>query len=462
KVLVPGSKNPGQTDSMLEADIDVEWSGAIAPNATIIYVFSEDVFDSAFFAIDQSLAPVMTFSFGACEANVPASAVKIIAAEAQKAAALGITWVASSGDAGAAACENQNGQSTSATTRLSVNLPASLPEVTGIGGTELNEASGTFFAARRRDNLGTALSYVPERSWTDEAFIAANQFSGFAASGGGASAFFKKPSWQKGAGVPNDGARDVPDVSLTASPFHDPYALISSGGFVPTGGTSAAAPAFAAVVALLNQYLVSRKALAQPGLGNINPMLYSLAQTAPDAFHDVTSGSNLVPCDPGSTFDCLTGTMGFNAGPGYDQVTGLGSVDAFNLALDWQAQLAPKAHLKVTQFTAGTTVRAGGSLSISLTVANQGTRDAGAFSTRIYFTTNGDVSTALSFSIRCDEKGLAAGAASTCAGSITLGSGVVPGTYQLLAVADGVNSVPDLDPSGRSALASTGPLTVTQ
>src|SRR5262249_24514393 len=161
-----------------------------------------------------------------------------------------------------------------------------------------------------------------------------------------------KPSWQKGVGVPNDDARDVPDVSLTASWFHDPYALISGGDFFASGGTSASAPSFAGIVALLNQYVVSIGAQSRPGLGNINPMLYSLAQSGPGAFQDITSGSNIVPCVIRSTQDCTTGTMGYRAGTGYDMVTGLGSVDAYALAHSWRQQSSRTPQLVVSQLTA--------------------------------------------------------------------------------------------------------------
>ena len=447
KILVPGNRNPGRNDAELEADLDLEWAGAIARQATILYVFGQDAFSAAAFATDQALAPVVSISFGLCEANASPALASALRREAQKASALGITWLAASGDSGAADCENQGGSASAATSPLSVDLPASVPEVTGVGGTELNEGSGSFFARQLGPNFGSALSYVPEVAWNDEAVVR----TGFAASGGGASTFFEKPSWQVGLGVPADGVRSVPDVALTASGVHDPYIVRTQGQFVPVGGTSAAAPSFAGTIALLNQYFVSTGVVAQPGLGNINPMLYSLAQTSPAAFHDITTGSNIVPCVNGSSSDCTGGTMGFTAGTGYDQVTGLGSVDAAALALAWQAQLSTAARLVVMQFTASTTVRVGGALSLSWTVANQGGADSGAFQTRVYFTANGQISTALGNFIFCDVEGLAAGASATCSGTVNLDARVTAGTYQLLAVA-----------GDSTALASTGALQVTK
>ena len=153
--------------------------------------------------------------------------------------------------------------------------------------------------------------------------------------------------------------------------------------------------------------------------------------------------------------------MGYRAGTGYDQVTGLGSVDAFQLAQSWNAA-AQTPHLVVTGLTASTTAVAGGSFTVSLVVTNQGAADAGAFEMRAYLTTNGDVSTANSWYVYCSEPGLAAGKYWSCSGTVTLGKSVTPGTYYVLGVADAKNQVQEADRSGGTALASTGPLVVTK
>ena len=456
KILVPGSNNPGiDSNELGEADLDLEWSGAIAPNATIVYVYSDDVVNSAFFAIDEALAPVLSFSYGGCELGSSQSDAKTLAAEARRAAAEGITWVVSSGDSGAAGCESQGAPYTAAASPMSANLPASVPYVTAVGGAEFNEGKGNYSASKPRSNGGSALSYIPEGAWTDEALIPQYGDTGFAASGGGASIFYAKPSWQKGPGVPKDGARDVPDVVVTASWYHDPYALITGGMFVPNGGTSAAAPTFAGMVALINQYD------GGGGLGNINPSLYALAQSAPAAFHDITTGSNIVPCVIQSSADCKNGFMGYRAGPGYDQVTGLGSVDAYRLAQSWNAS-AQSPHLVVTQLTASTTAKVGGAINVTLVVANEGNADAGAFEMRVYLTTDGTIATANNWYIYCSEPGLTAGKAWNCNGTVTLGQSVTPGTYYLLGVADAKSSVQEADPSGGTAPASSGPLVVSK
>ena len=166
-----------------------------------------------------------------------------------------------------------------------------------------------------------------------------------AASGGGVSTLFSKPSWQTGTGVPADGQRDVPDLALNSSADHDGYLICSRSSCVNgfrrsdqtlnvIGGTSAASPTFAGMVALLVQQT------NQPQ-GNVNPILYGLAASSPNVFHDITTGNNMVPCTQGSK-DCPSGGMiGFSAGPGYDLTTGLGSVDVGALAAAWNGPTNP-------------------------------------------------------------------------------------------------------------------------
>jgi uncharacterized protein (TIGR03437 family) len=334
-MLVPGSTSPGNvSEAQLEAVIDIEWSGAVAPNASIVYAYAQNLKAAELYLIDQNLVQVMSSSYGGCETQGSASDNL----EAQQANAQGITWVASSGDTGAAFCDTGS----VATQGLTVAEPASYPEVTGVGGTTLNEGSGNYWSATNGPNLGSALSYIPEVAWNDSSL--SNMLT---ASSGGASALFRKPLWQNSPGVPDDGARDVPDVSLAASADHDGYQIVSGGQFYTYGGTSLSTPVFAGMVALLNHSLVSREVLSTPGLGNINPMLYRLASSAPSVFHDVTQGSNLVPCQAGSP-NCNNGMLGYFAGPGYDQVTGLGSLDLAALAAQWTVPSAVPSNVTVT------------------------------------------------------------------------------------------------------------------
>jgi subtilase family serine protease len=176
--------------------------------------------------------------------------------------------------------------------------------MTGVGGTLLSEGTQDYWA--KGTGWGpTALSYIPETSWNDTSLG-----KGLEASGGGASMFYPKPSWQSGPGVPNVNAQLVPDIAFAASWRHDPYLIVADGDPIAWGGTSAATPFFAGVISILNQYLVTTGAQARPGLGNVNPKLYQLAQTTKGVFHDITSGDNIIPCKPG-TPDCTNGQYGY-------------------------------------------------------------------------------------------------------------------------------------------------------
>jgi subtilase family serine protease len=230
--------------------------------------------------------------------------------------------------------------------------------VVGVGGTEFTSASiiGTTFwsAENNTKNLGSALSYPPEDVWNDSCGAAKcganNVFA--AASSGGASKVFTKPSWQSGLpGIPSDGARDVPDVSFTASPQNAPYLIclgetcegtISSTSFTPIGGTSAGTPSFAGIMALVDQKMKSRQ-------GAVNYVLYRLAAAQqysqcngssttklPEStcvFNDITSGDSSVPGEPSYG----KSTAKYAAGVGYDLATGLGSINVANLVNNWSS-----------------------------------------------------------------------------------------------------------------------------
>jgi len=326
---VPFQPNPGiSTGDLGEADLDIEWSGAVARNATIIYVYSSDVFNSAFYAVDQNLAPVLSMSYGLCE---QADLIDLPTEQqvAQQANSQGMTWFAAAGDNGAGDCEDVG--VSLAQDGLAVDAPASIPEITAMGGSQFTSQSSVYWSPTDNANGASALSYIPEQVWNEN-------YAGYgiAAGGGGASVFFPRPDWQTGPGVPNDSARHTPDLSLSASFVSDGYYVYSDGSSGYYGGTSVAAPTMAGIAALLNQYLVAAGVHTQAGLGNINPTLYRLAQSNPAVFHDITLGDNKVPCVTGSP-DCASGSFGFSAGTGYDQASGLGSVDALNLVHAWSS-----------------------------------------------------------------------------------------------------------------------------
>ena len=330
--LVPNHPDPGVSSGDLpEADLDIEWSGAVARNATIYYVYSADAFDAVQYAVDNNLGTVVSMSYGMCE-PMDLVDLPLTQAVAQQANSQGITWMAASGDTGAADCEDPNASLAQA--GLAVDVPGVVPEVTSVGGTQFNENGGSFWRSTNDANSASALSYIPEAAWNET-----SPTNGLGAGGGGISSFFPRPSWQNGPGMPIGAYRLVPDVSFSASSAHDAYYVYSGGSVSYYGGTSVPTPVFAGIVALLNQYLVSTGAQSTPGLGNINPALYHLAQTTSGVFHDILAGNNLIPCNAGAP-NCSNGNLGYNAGTGYDMATGLGSVDAYNFVHQWSSSPA--------------------------------------------------------------------------------------------------------------------------
>lgn len=390
-VLMPGtgtSATFGGDES--ESDLDLEWSGAIAPGASIYFVFTGSntnygAFDSIQYAVDKDIAPIISSSYGACEAELAGATLE---STFQQAASQGQTVMSASGDSGSTDCfVGTNSTSPPNPTlaqqeALAVDYPASSAYVTGIGGTEISSTAdgGNYLVAgagyweassNGSDVISSALKYIPEVAWNDD-----QAGCGFpdclSASGGGASALFTKPSWQTGVpGIPADGKRDVPDLAFYASPNYPGYLFCtsdssSSGPWISgqqascnsgfrdsatqdltiAGGTSFDTPIFAGMVALINQ-----KAGFTSGQGLINPTLYTLAAnsaTYASAFHDITTGNN--DCTAGSSF--CSGTIGFSAGVGYDQVTGLGSVDFANLVAAWPASTETALIATTTSITA--------------------------------------------------------------------------------------------------------------
>ncbi len=326
-VFIHNGTDPGIIDPYNEgeSDLDVEWAGAVAPRATVKLVISastgttDGIVLSAQYIVDHDLAPVVSTSYGQCERTLGASAVTFWNDLWTQAAAQGITAVVAAGDSGPAICDPPT---RSTGTIASPNALCSTPFDTCVGGSQFDDTAdpGRWWAAANDPvTKGSALSYIPEVAWNESGTVAGG--AGLWASGGGASAFFTKPSWQSAPGVPDDGARDVPDVALTAA-NHTPYIYIEDQQQHSIGGTSASAPSFAGLMALLVQR-------AQRRQGNVNPSLYLLGTnqyggTGPAVFHDVTSGNNSVP-----------GVGGYGAGPGYDQVTGLGTVDGAALVQGW-------------------------------------------------------------------------------------------------------------------------------
>ena len=147
----------------MESTLDLEWSGAVARGATIVFVYSTNVFESVQYAIDQNLGTVISMSYGGCESGSPSNLRQV----AQQANAQGITWMNSSGDSGAAGCDASS--SAAATQGPSVTFPANVPEVTGVGGTEFTESGSTGWSATNGSTLSSVTSYLPEEAWNDTA-----------------------------------------------------------------------------------------------------------------------------------------------------------------------------------------------------------------------------------------------------------------------------------------------------
>ncbi len=377
------STSTPSTGDLQEAQLDVEWAGAAAPSASIIYVNSKDVLNlSLVNAITNNAAPIVSISYGLCEAGAGTANLAAFNQLFQQANAQGITVVAPTGDAGATDCDYATSVASSG---LAVDFPASSPNVTAVGGSMFNEGAGTYATTYWNGNtstdiVGSAKSYIPEAAWNESGS------NGLSAGGGGASNFFTKPTWQTGTGVPADSARDVPDVALNSASGHDGY-LYCAQGFCTSGfrnasnnldvvgGTSVSTPSFAGILALVEQKIGSR-------IGNANPTIYGLANSTfyNNVFHDIATGNNDSPCIAGSNNCPSGGSIGYNATQGYDLATGWGSIDAYNMANNWTS-VTPAGTINATsQLSSYTTVTtstslcalSSGSMALNVTVANGG------------------------------------------------------------------------------------------
>jgi len=419
----PGScSDPGVNGDDGEAALDVEWASAAAPGATLMLAScaSTEVTFGGFVAMQGLLngsnpPPVMSISYGSCEASNGATMNASVNTMYQQAATEGVSVFVSTGDEGAASCD---GGAVNATHGIGISGWASTPYNVAVGGTDfsddLNGTTGTYWNKGNTGTYGSAISYIPEIPWNDscantlyanfvgfQTTYGANGFCNSATalnnglvqvaggSGGpsgcatGAPSTFgvvsgscqgwPKPSWQTGlAGIPNDGVRGIPDVSMFASQgpwnhvaifcFSDEEnggspctgAPINWGGEV--GGTSLSAPVMAGIQALVNQKMGGPQ-------GNPNPVYYKLAANTPGVFHSITQGDIDVNCGgPANCYGYLgTVTYGrggrsygttwagalsvsntsfgpaYTAGGSWNFATGIGSVDANNLVTNWAA-----------------------------------------------------------------------------------------------------------------------------
>jgi pseudomonalisin len=379
-VIVNGA-DPGDkgSDEDGEADLDVEWSGAVAKNAAILFVVSKSTYAadgvdlSAQYIVNNNLAPVMSISFGACESQMGLSGNAFYNNLWQQAAAQGITVFVSSGDSGSAGC---NGGSDPSGSGQGINGIASTPYNIAVGGTQFNEGSGSYWNSLN-SGYTSALGYIPEVAWNESGAAVTcpvgDTCSDLWATGGGASSKYSKPAWQVAPGVPDDGKRDIPDVSLSAA-GHDAYLVQTQGKLVAIGGTSAASPSFAGLMALIVQATGQRQGYANSRFYQLAAAQYGSGGAA--VFHDITSGNNSVP-----------GVSGYSTTAGYDLATGLGSVDAYNLVNNWAVDFTLTAPTTVTaaQGSSGTatitaTVTGGFNTAVALTASGVPTGVTATFS----------------------------------------------------------------------------------
>ena len=461
QVIVDGS-DPGTVQGdETESDLDLEWSGGVAKGATIDFVISQTTSSSlgvdlsAQYIVDNNLAPVLSESYGICELFLGTTSNQFFNQLWQQAAAQGITALLATGDSGSAVCDRNAGTRGPAQFGLSVSGFSSTPYNIAVGGTDFNDLTnpGTYWSSTNSvptdAPAGTpatvsALSYIPETTWnntcTNAVFgnllgfspnaetncnnpqLQADGFDVPAGGSGGKSNCingagqnassctqgYTKPPWQT-ALTPNDGARDVPDVSMFAA-IGGPsgaFYLICAADLTPAGstscnasdpntvyisigGTSASTPVFAGIMALVNQATGSRQ-------GNAANVLYKLAgQTgntcnssngagANCVFYDTTNGTIAMPCASGSP-NCTVSNQGDSVGvlsgyattSGYDLATGLGSVNANNLVMKWKNfSLTPSSTTLSLNSGAPINITHGQSVNVNIGVSGAGGTPSG-------------------------------------------------------------------------------------
>ncbi len=412
--------DPGVNGDDVEAILDAEWSSAAAPDAAIEMATCSDTTTTFGGLIAEqnlvnSKAPpqIISMSYLFCETANGVTSNAAYNSVHQQAVTEGVSVFVAAGDSGAATCDDG---AFAATHGIGVSGFASTPYNVAVGGTDFGDTyqgtNSTYWGPTNSKTYGSALSYIPEIPWNDScAGSILAVFSGYqtgygpsgfcatsmadffeelevVAGGGGPSGCatgvpaqnlvvggsckgHPKPAWQKGVpGIPNDGVRDLPDVSLFASNgqwghlyvfcFSDP----SNDGtpcegppefWSGAGGTSFGSPIMAGIQALVNQKMGSAQ-------GNPNPVYYKLAASsaASSVFHSITAGDIAVNCS--GEIDCFgagfvgrgrstpitdfvgngglsstrgTFTPAFAAHDGWNFATGLGSVDVYNLILNW-------------------------------------------------------------------------------------------------------------------------------
>ena len=414
----PGCADPGVAADEAESILDAEWASAAAPSAAIVVAscMGTGATSGVLLAVENVLSSgtppdALSISYGEPESVIGATGNAFIESLYQQAAAEGVSVFVAAGDQGAADAENA---STFESNGLSVSGYSSTPYNVAVGATDFgNEYAGsssTYWSNTNGKYGGSALSYVPEIPWNDSCasgliatFLGYSSTYGsgglcnssdastyqlldiFAGGGGpsgcatgsavgGTCAGYAKPAWQSAPGNPNDGVRDLPNVSMFGADgvWGNSYVICDSdpadfGGGCLTGwgGASFGAPIMAGIQALVSQQTGSRQ-------GNPNPVYYSLAaaeagygtsgspcnsslgnQAASSCiFYDVTEGDIGVPCIGSQNCYVPSGTYGvlsisnsafqpaYLAAPGWDFATGIGTLNAYNLVMGFPTSIA--------------------------------------------------------------------------------------------------------------------------
>jgi len=509
-----------------EATLDAQWASAAAPGAAIELASCADTTTTfgGLIALENlinsgSPPAIVSISYAECESSNGLTANQAFSSAYQQAVSEGVSVFVAAGDWGAAVCDAGSSEPY-ATAGIAVNGFASTVYNVAVGGTDFGDtyagATSTYWSPTNNSVYGSALSYIPEIPWNEscastliasfEGYSAtygnsgfcnsatgsANFIDFFAGSGGpsscaipgqgGGCAGTPKPSWQAGPGVPGDGVRDLPDVSLFAAdgPWGHAYVYCDSyqggtcsGSSTPAawsiaGGTSFASPILAGIQALVNQSTGARQ-------GNPNFVYYPLAASqsasglgcnsssgnavaAGCVFYDVTQGDMDVVCEGTDNCYLPSGTYGvlstsntsdapaFSATPGWDFATGLGTVNAANLVRYWDSS--------DVALSASGSVIAGGLLSYSLTIGDRGPQNAAAVTVTTTLPAGFTLVASLSSSF-CTQSGQTV---SCAAGAVAVG-GTVPVTIVVMPAGAGTVSLTftagasnlDLNPADGSA-----------
>jgi subtilase family serine protease len=359
--LMPGTGSAYYSSGdQAESDLDLEYASTIGKGAQVEFIYTGNntnygAFDALQYAVDNKIGTIISSSYGTCEYGLGLTEFQALDAIMEQGVAQGQTILSAAGDDGSTDCYGEYSANSASDYVLSVDYPASSQYVTAMGGSEFLVAdtastNSTYWTSNGTNDVTvSATSYIPEQVWNDD--VALGDLS---SGGGGASIYSNHPAWQTGtfggAVIPGSSYRLVPDISLDASNYSAPLLFCSSDinftgvtgscthGFrdannqylTVAGGTSFDGPIFSGMLSLINQSVH-----ATTGQGNINPTLYAIANSPSRytaIFHDITSGGNQCAYYA----DCTTyASTLYSAATGYDQASGLGSIDLYQLLSCW-------------------------------------------------------------------------------------------------------------------------------